>query len=184
MESNCSHKIKRCMLLGRKVMTNLESILKSRDISLLPSVHKVKAMVSPVLMYGYESWDHKEGWAPKNQCFWTVVLEKTLESPLDSKEIKSVNPKGNQPWIFTRRTDAEVKAPIFWTTWIKELTHWEKPWCWERLRAKGERGNRGWDSWMAFSTQWIWFEQTVGESEEQESLVWCSAWGCKESDMV
>ena len=96
-----SHKIKRCLLLGRKVMTNLDSILKSRDMTLPTKVHLVKAMLFPVVMYGY-----KESWVPKNWCFWSVVLEKTLLSPLDYKEIKPVNPKGNQPWIFTGRTDA------------------------------------------------------------------------------
>ena len=105
--------IKSCLLLGRKVMTNLDSILKSRDITLPTKAHLVKAMVFPVVMYGWEL-HHKESWALKNWCFWTVVLEKTLESPLDSKEIQPVNPKGNQSWIFTGRTDAEAETPIFW----------------------------------------------------------------------
>ena len=81
-----------------------------------------------------EMWElyYKEGWVPKNWwCFWTVVvLEKALESPLDWEEIKPVNPKGNQPWIFTRRNDAEAETSVFW------LTHWERPWCWERLNAE------------------------------------------------
>ena len=81
-----SHEIKRRLLLGRKVMTNVDSIFKSRDITLPTKVHLVKAVVFPVVMYGCESWT-EEGWAPKNWCFWTVVLEKTLESPLDCKEI-------------------------------------------------------------------------------------------------
>ena len=101
------------LFLGRKAMTNLNSILKSRDISLPTKVHVVEAMVFPVVMYGCESWI-KEGWASKNWFFWTVVLEKTLESPRDCKEIKPVNAKGNQPWIFTGRTDAEAEAPILW----------------------------------------------------------------------
>ena len=90
-----SHEIKRHLLLGRKAMTNLDSILKSRDITLTTKVHLVKAMVFPVVMYGCEL-DYKESWAQKNWCFWTVVLEKTLESPLDCKEIQPVHPKGNQ----------------------------------------------------------------------------------------
>ena len=77
-------------------------------------VHLVKAMVFPVIMYGYEELDYKENWAPKNWCFWTVVLEKTLESPLDCKEINPVHPKGNQSWIFIGKTDAEAETPIFW----------------------------------------------------------------------
>ena len=94
-------------------MTNLDSKLKSRDITLPIKVHVVKAMVFPVVMYGYENWTIKKA-EPKYWCFWTVVLEKTLESPLDSKEIQSVHPKGNQSWIFIGRTDAEAETPIFW----------------------------------------------------------------------
>ena len=92
---DCSHEIQRCLLLARKGMTNLDSILKSRDIMLPTKVCLVKAMVFPGVMYGRESWSIKKA-APKNWCFWTVVLEKTLESPLDSKEIQPVDPKGNQ----------------------------------------------------------------------------------------
>ena len=110
-DGDCSHEIKRRLLLGRKVMTNLDSILKSRDITVPTKVHLVKAMVFPVHVWMWEL-DHKEGWALKNWCFWTVVLEKTLESPLECKQIKPVNPKGNQLWIFIGRTDAE--ALILW----------------------------------------------------------------------
>ena len=91
---------------------------------------------------------------PKNWCFWTVVLEKTLESPLDCKEIQPVHPKGNQPWIFIGRSDAEV--PTLWTPDEKELAHWKRPWCWERLKGGGEGDDRGWDGWMASPTRWIW----------------------------
>ena len=85
--------------------------------------------------------DHKEGWAQKNWGFQTVVLEKTLESTLDSKEIKPVNPKRNQPWLFIGMTEAEPEAPILWPPDVaKELTHWKKTWCWERLKPGGKRG--------------------------------------------
>ena len=84
------------------------------------------------------------------------MLEKTLESPLDHKEIKSVNPKGNQPWIFIGRTDAEAEAPILWPTNTKSWLTGKKPWCWERLRAGGGGDDRGWDDWMMSSTQWTW----------------------------
>ena len=114
-DGDCSHEIKRCLVLRRKAMTNLDSILKSRDITLPTKVRLIKAMVFPVVMYGCESWTYKESWAPKNWCFWTMVLEKTLESPLDCKEIQPVNPKGNQFWIFIGRTDAEDEAPILWS---------------------------------------------------------------------
>ena len=133
-DGDCSHEIKRRLLLGRKVMTNLDSILKSRDITLSAKVYLVKAMVFPVFIYGCES-DYKESWALKNWCFWTVVLEKTVESPLDCKEIQPVHAEGDQSWVFTGRTDVEAE----------ELTHLKSPGCWERLGA-GEGDNRGWDS--------------------------------------
>ena len=105
--------------------------------------------------------DHKEGWAPKNWCFWTVVLEKILENSLDSKKIKSVNPKWNQLWIFIGRTDAEAEAPIIWSLDTK-IWLVDKGWCWERLRTRGEGGNRRWDGWMASPTQWTWLWANSG----------------------
>ena len=112
MDSNC-HEIKRYLLLGRKVMTNLDSILKSRDITLLTKVHLVKAMVFQYHVWMWEL-DCEESWVQKNWCFRTVVLEKTVESPLDCKEIQPVHPKGYQSWIFIGRTDAEAETPILW----------------------------------------------------------------------
>ena len=94
--------------------------------------------------------------APLYWCFWTVVLEKTLESPLDCKEIQPVHPKRNQSWVFIGRTDAEAEIPILWPSWGKELTHWKRPWCWERWKARGEGDDRGWDGWMTSPTQWTW----------------------------
>ena len=121
-DGDCSHEIKRCLLLGRKVMTNLDSILKSRDITLLTKVCLVKVMVFPVVTCMDVRVDCEESWAPKNWCFWTVVLERTLESPLDCKEIQPIHPEGNQSWVFTGRTDAEAETPILWppdvTSWL------------------------------------------------------------------
>ena len=99
--------------------------------------------------------DYKESWTPKNGCFWTVVLEKTLESPLDCKEIQPVHPKGNQSWIFIGRANAEAETPNTLAAWCKELTHLKKPWCWERLKV-GEGDDRGWDGWIASPTLWTW----------------------------
>ena len=103
--------------------------------------------------------DHKKGWTPKNWCPQTVVLEKTLESLLDSKEIQPVHSRGNQPWIFIGSTDAEAEAPILWKPDAKNWLLWKKkkPWCWQWLKT-GEGGDRGWDTWMALLTQWtcIW----------------------------
>jgi len=141
-DGDCSHEIKRCLVLGRKSMTNLDSVLKSRDITLPTKFHIVKAMIFPVVTYRCESWT-KEGWAPKNWCFQTVVLEKTLESPVDSKDIKPVNLKGNQPWIFIGRADAE--APILGPSDGKSLLIWKRPWFCDKLEVIGEVGGGGWD---------------------------------------
>ena len=112
-DGDCSHEIKRYLLLGKKVMINLDRRLKSRDITLSkgPSSQSYHFSSSHVWMW---ELDYTEGWAPKNWCFWTVVLEKALGSPLDCKEIQPVHPKGNQSWIFIRRTDAEAETPILW----------------------------------------------------------------------
>ena len=153
-DGDCSHEIKRHLLLGRKVMTNLDSILKSRDIT-LPTNSQSPSSQS----YGFSSshvwmWEmnYKASWVSKNWWFWTVVLERTLESPLDCKEIQPVHPKGNQSWIFIGRTDAEAETLA---TWCKELTHLKRPWCWERLKVDGEGDDRGWDGWMASLTRWM-----------------------------
>ena len=113
-DGECSHEIKKCLLLGRKVMTNLDSIFKSRDITSPTKVHLVKAMVFPAVMYGCESWTMKKAERQKNWCVWTVVLEKTLESPLDCKEIQPVYSEGDQPWDFFGRNDTEAKTPVLW----------------------------------------------------------------------
>ena len=103
--------------------------------------------------------DYKESWAPKNWYFWTVVLEKTLESPLDYKEIQPVNPKGNQSWILE---GLKVWNSNTLATWFKELTHLKRPWCWERLKAGGEGDDREWDGWIASLTQWTWIWVNFG----------------------
>ena len=112
--------------------------------------------------YGFSSghvwmWelDYKESWAPKNWCFWTVLLEQTLESPLDCKEIQAVHPKGDQSWVFIGRTDVEAETPILWPPDVKSWLIWKDPDA-ERLRAGGEGDNRGWDGWMASPTRWTW----------------------------
>ena len=112
-DGDCSHEIKRHLLLGRKVMTNLGSILKCRDITLPTKVHLVKTMVFSSGHVWMWELGCEESWAPKNGCFQTVVL-KTLESPLDCMEIQPVHPEGDQSWVFTGRTDAEAETPILW----------------------------------------------------------------------
>ena len=128
--------------------------------------------------------DHKEGWVPKNWCFWTVVLEKTLESPLDTKEIKSVNPKGNQLWVFIGRTDAEVEAPVLWPPDVKGWIIRKDP---DAGKDWQQQEKRVTEDEMVEWHHWFYgceFEQTLGDSERQGSLVSCSPWGDKESDMI
>ena len=148
-DGDCSHEIKRRLLLGRKVMSNLDRIFKSRDITLLTKVCLVKAMFfSSSQGYGFSCghvwmWelDCEEVWGLKNWCFWTVVLEKTLKSPLDCKEIQPVNPKGNQSWIFIGRTDTEAQASILWPPDAKSQLSGKDPdagkdWRWEKWTTK------------------------------------------------
>ena len=105
--------------------------------------------------------DCEESWAPKNWCFWTVVLEKTLESPLDCKEIQPIHPKGDQSWVFIGRTDVEAETNTLATS-CKKLTHWKRPWCSEGLGAGGDGDDRGWDGWMASPTRWTWVLMNSG----------------------
>ena len=141
--------------------------------------------------YGFSSshvwmWklDYKESWALKNWCFWTVVLEKTLESPLDCKEIKPFHPKGNQSWIFIGRNDAEAEAPILWPPDRKNQFTGKDPYAGKdwRQEEKGMTEDEmvGWHYWLNEHE----FEQTPGDGEGQGSLVCCSPWGSKESDMT
>ena len=110
--------------------------------------------------------DCEESWVLKKWCFWTVVLEKTLESPLDCKEIQPVHSKGDQPWVFFGRNDSKAETPVLWsfsnTTWGEELTHWKRTRCWERLKAGGVGDDRGWDGWMASPTLWTWVWASSG----------------------
>ena len=124
--------------------------------------------------------DHKEGWALKNWCFWQWWWRRLLRA-LDFREIKPVNPKGNQPWIVFGRTCAVAVAPTS-ATWCTEQTLWKRSWCWERLRAGGERYDTGWDGWMASLSQWTWVWASSGSwiGEGQGSLACCSPWGRKE----
>ena len=177
-DGDCRHEIKKRLLLGRKAMANLDSILKSRDLTLPTKVHLVKAMVFPVVMYGYESWTI----APKNWCFWTVVLEKAFESPLDCKEIQPVHPKGNQSWMFTGRTDVEAETPIFWPPDVKCWLIW-KDLMLGKIEGRKKRGQQrmrmvGWHDWLNGNE----FEQTLGVGDGQGGLACCSPWGHRESD--
>ena len=118
--------------------------------------------------------DCEESWAPKNLPFWTVVLEKTLESPLDCKEIQPVHSKGDQSWVFFGRTDAKAATPILWPPHAKSwLIHWKRLWCWEGLGAGGEGDNKGWDGWMASPTRWMCLSELRELVMDREA--WCAA---------
>ena len=154
-----SHEIKRHLLLGRKAMTNLDSILKQR--------HHFANKGSFSQSYGFSSsyvwmWelDHKKCWVPKNWCFWTVVFEKTLESLFNRKEIKPVNPKGNQSWLFIGRTEAE--APILWPPDVKNWLTGKDPDTGKEKRQEKKGDHRGWDGWIALLTWWTWVWTSPG----------------------
>ena len=137
-DGDCSHEIKRCLLLGRKAMTDLDSILKSRDITLPTKVRLVKAMVFLVVMYGCERRTIK-----KAECrtdAFELWCWRRLESALDCKEIQPVHPKGDQSWVFIGRTHVEAETPNTLATWCEELTHLKRPWFWERLKTGRGRG--------------------------------------------
>ena len=137
--------------------------------------------------YGFSSshvwmWelDCNESWAQQNWCFWTVVLEKTLESPLNCKAIQSVHPKGNQSWIFIGRTDVEAETPIFWPALVKSWLIWKDPDAGKGQEEKGMRKDEmaGWHHWLSEHE----FKQAMGVGDRQGSLACCSPWGDKESD--
>ena len=175
---------KRCLFLGRKAMANLDSISKSRDITLPTKVSLVKAIVYPVFHVWMWELDHKEGWALKNWCFWTVVLEKTLESPLNCKEIQPVHPKEDQSWIFIGRTDVETETPILWPPDVKNQLIWKDPDA-GRDWGQEEKGTTedemvGWHHWLDGHE----FEQALGTGDGPRRLVCFSPWGHKESDLT
>ena len=144
MDGDCSHEIRRWLLLGRKVMTNLDSVLKSRDITQLRNVHIVKPMVPSGRIQVVSQYSHiqkvcKQG---KVWCLQTVVLKNTTESPLDSKEIKPVNLQGNQPWILIGRTDAEAEAPVFWSPDVNSQLFGKKSLMLAKIEDKRRRGHQ------------------------------------------
>ena len=146
-DGDCSHEIKRHLLLGREVKTNLDSILKSRDITLPTKVYLIKAMVFPVVMYGYESWTIKKVEHRRIDAFELWCWRRLLRIPWTARRL-GVHWKD---WCWT--WDSNTLA-----TWCKELIHLKRPWCWEKLRARGEGDDREWDGWVASPTQWtlVW----------------------------
>ena len=175
-DDDCGMKL-RCLLLGRKAMTNLASVLKSRNRFADKGRYSQSCGFSSSHVWMWEL-DHK-GWVLKNWCFWAVVLEKTLESPLDCKKIKPVNPKGNQSWIFIERTDAE--APVFWPPDVKSWLIRKDPDSgkdWRQEKGTTENKMVGWHHRLNRHE----FGQTPGNGEGQGGLACCSPWGRKELD--
>ena len=178
-DGDCSHKIKRCLLLGRKAMTNLDSILKSRDITLLTKACRVKAKVFPVDMYGCESWTTKKAECQRIDAFKLWCWRRLFRVPWTARRSNQY-PKGNQSWIFIGRTDAKAEAPIPWPadamSWLigkdpDAGTDWG-----QEEKGVTEDEMVGWHHWLNGHES----EQTPGDSEGQGSLVCCSSWGHKE----
>ena len=178
-----SHEIKRCLLLGRKAMTNLDSILKSRDITLPTMICLVKAMVFPVVMYGCESWIIKKAECWRIYAFelwcWIRLLRVPWTAKRSSQSILKesvLNIHGNY-WCWSWNSNTVA-------TCCQKRTHWEKTWCWAKLKAGVEEDDRGWDSQMTSPAWWQEFEQAPEVGDGQGTPVCCSPWDHKESDVT
>ena len=160
-DGDCSHEIKRSLLLGRKAMTNLDSILKSRDITLPMKLHLIKAMIFPVVMYGCESWAIKKVEHWRVDAFELWCWRRLLRVPWTARRsnqsiLKEIGPEYSwQDWCWNWSSNTLA-------TWCKEVTPWKRPWCWERLKVGGEGDSRGWDGWMASPSQWTWVWVNTG----------------------
>ena len=180
-DGDCSHEMKRHLVLGRKYQNKPRQHIKEPRLYFAdkgPSSQSYSFSSSHVWMW---ELDHKEGWALKNWCFWTVVLEKTLESPLNSKEMKLVNPKENHSWIFTGKTDGEIEAPILWPPDVKNWLLRKDPGAgknWRHQEETTEDEVVGWHHRL----NGLEFEQGLGVGDGQGSLACCRLWGCKELD--
>ena len=150
-----SHEIKRHLLLGRKAIINLDSMLKSRDITLPTKFHVVKAVVFPVVMYGRESWTIKKAECQRTDAFELWCWRRLLRVPWTARRsnqsiLKEISPEYSLEGLILKRSSNTL------ATWGKELIHWKRPWCWEILKAGREGDNRGWDGWIASPTRWTW----------------------------
>ena len=179
-DGDCSHEIKRHLLLGRKVMTNLDSILKSRDITLPTKVHLVKAMVFPVVMYGCESWTVKKAEHRRIDAFELWCWRRLLRVPWTARRSDQSLLKEMSPGCSLEGLTLKLKLQYLATS-CEELTHLKRPWCWEGLGAGGEGDDRGWDGWMASLTRWTWVWVNSGcWWWTGRPGVCCISWGRKE----
>ena len=181
-DGDCGHEIKRRLLLERKAVTNLDSLFKNQrhyfaDKGLCSQSYGLSC--SHVWMW---ELNYKGSWVSKNWCFWTVVLEKTLESPLDCKEIQPVNPKGNQSRVFIGKTDVETETPILWPpdmkNWLTEKDPDAEKDCGQEEKGMTEDEMVGWHHWLDGHE----FSQAPSVGDGQVSLACCSPWGFRELD--
>ena len=186
-DSDCSHEFKRHWLLGRKDVTNLDSILKSRDITLPTKVQIVTAMVLLVVIYGCESWTVKKAEHWRTDAFELWCWRKLLRVPWTARRCNQSVLKEISSEYSLEGLMLKLKLHDTLATWCKEQTHWKRPYCWGRLRAGGEGDNRGWDGWMALPTWWMWVwasseswwctgKPGVQQSMELQSWTWLSDW--------
>ena len=176
-DCDCSYEIKRLAPWNKSCDKLRQHIKKQRHYFASKSPSSQSYVFSSSHLWLWEL-DHKESWAPKDCCFWTAILENTLKSPLECKEIKPVNPKGNQSWIYIGRTDAEFEVPVFcpldWKRWLTRKVPDAG-----KIKGRAEGDYRGRDGWMASLTQWTWVWASLGDVERQRSLTCCSPKGCK-----
>ena len=169
VDSDCSHEIKRHVLLARKAMTNLDSILKRKDITLLTKIYIVKAMVSPVVTYGCGSWTIKKAEHRRIDAFEVWCWRRLLRLPWTARRSNQSILKEISPEYSLEGLMLKLKLQSL-ATWCEELTHWKRPWWWERLKVGGEGDNRGWDGWMASLTQWTWVWWWTGKPGMIQSM--------------
>ena len=174
VDSDCSHEIKRHLLLGRKLITNLDSILKNQRYYFVYKGLYSQSCGFSTLMYRCESWTIKKADHWRTDAFKLCCWRRLLRVPWIAR--RSTLSSQWKDWCWSRSSNT--------LACLEDLTHWKRPWCWERLRAGREGGDRGWDGWMALPTEWTWVWASSRSGDGQGSLACCSPWGHKESDMT
>ena len=181
-DGDCSHEIKRCLLFERKAMTNLDSILKSRDITLPKKIYLVRAMVFPVVMYGCESWTIKKAKHQRINAFELWCWRRLLRVPWTARRSNQANPKGNQSWIFIGRTDVKAETSILWPPDVKNWLVGKDPDAGKDWRQEEKGTTEDEMVWWHHQLDAQEFEQAPRVGDGQGSLECCSPWGCKQLD--